>query len=251
MASLKHGWLIVVSLLALRSLAQIPPGPTDIAKLHQQLEQDEAILKDWPNLGRYRADNAALSATKLSKSRVVFLGDSITDRWGRQYGEFFPGKPYINRGIGGQVTGQMLARFQQDVIALRPRVVVILGGTNDIALGMPARDTEYNLMSMVELAKANGIQVVLASLLPVSNCSRPGQTTRRPLAKLQELNRCIADYCTHDHLVFLDYFRAMSDSQQMLRCDWTVDGVHPNGAGYAAMASLAEKALAKVSFPGE
>ena len=186
-----------------------------------------------------------MAAPKPGEARVVFMGDSITDFWGRRNGSFFPGKSnYINRGIGGQVTGQMLLRFRQDVILLNPKVVVILAGTNDIAGHMPPEDIENNVVSMVELARVHGIKVVLASLLPVSNCYRPNQTTRRPLEKLQEINKWIEAYCRKEKLSFLDYFTAMSDDKGMLKCDLTVDGVHPNAAGYEVMAPVAEKAIA-------
>ena len=216
------------------------------ANLQAQLESARKTLQDWPALSRYREDDAKLAAPKRTEPRVVFMGDSITDFWGRRNGSFFPGKSnYINRGIGGQVTGQMLLRFRQDVILLNPKVVVILAGTNDIAGHALPDDIENNLVSMVELARVHGMKVVLASLLPVSNCYRPNQTTRRPLEKLQEINKWIEAYCRKEKLSFLDYFAAMSDDKGMLKCDLTVDGVHPNAAGYEVMAPLAEKAIAR------
>jgi lysophospholipase L1-like esterase len=202
--------------------------------------------EDWPDVARYRAQNATVGTPKPGTMRVVFIGDSITDRWGRQHGKFFPGEPgYINRGIGGQVSGQMLARFQQDVIQLEPKAVVILAGTNDIPSNIPPQDTEANLTSMVELARFHKIKVVLASLLPVSDYYRPNQTTRRPLAKLREINDWIESYCRKNKLVFLDYFKAMSDDHDMLKCELTVDGVHPSDAGYDVMASVASQAIQK------
>jgi lysophospholipase L1-like esterase len=227
---------------------QATPQTDQIASLQAQLEADRKILADWPALARYREDNAKLPPSERGQSRVVFMGDSITDFWGRHHGSFFPGKSsYINRGIGGQVTGQMLLRFRQDVILLNPKVVVILAGTNDIPSHISPEDTENNLVSMVELARVHGIKVVLASLLPVSNCYRPNQTTRRPLEKLQEINQWIKSYCRKEKLSFLDYFAAMSDGQGMLKCDLTVDGVHPNAAGYDVMAPLVEKAIARAT----
>lgn len=202
--------------------------------------------EDWADVARYRAENATLGPPAPGKMRVVFIGDSITDRWGRQHGKFFPEEPgYINRGIGGQVSGQMLVRFQQDVIQLEPKVVVILAGTNDIPTGVPPQDTEANLTSMVELARLHKIKVVFASLLPVTDCYRPNQTTRRPLAKLQEINNWIEAYCRKNKLVFLDYFKGMSDDKGLLKCELTVDGVHPSDAGYEVMGKLASQAIQK------
>jgi lysophospholipase L1-like esterase len=201
---------------------------------------------DWPNLARYHDDNARLSAPASEDSRVVFMGDSITDGWGRQYATFFPGKPYVNRGISGQTTPQMLIRFRPDVIALKPKVVVILAGTNDIAGNtgpMTLESIEDNLTSMAELAKANNIRVVLASLLPVCDYIKP-QTERRPPAKIIALNAWMKDYAAKNDLVYLDYYSAMIDDAQMFRKELTYDGLHPNAAGYDVMAPLAEKAIA-------
>jgi lysophospholipase L1-like esterase len=169
-----------------------PPAETD-AKLRAQREHDQKILQDWANLGRYRDDNAKLQAPAPGEMRVVFMGDSITDGWGRKYGEFFPGKPYENRGISGQTTPQMLIRFRPDVINLKAKAVVILAGTNDIAKNTgpeTLEDIENNLMSMADLARANGIKVVLASLTPVCDYIKP-QTERRPPAEIVALNRWI------------------------------------------------------------
>ena len=181
------------------------------------------------------------------------MGDSITDSWDDpKYGGFFPGKPYINRGISGQTTPQMLIRFRPDVIALRPKVVVILSGTNDIAGNtgpMTLEDIEANLKSMAELATANGIRVVLASVLPVSDYEmRDGkpltQTVRRPPEKILALNTWLKAFAkTHGH-VYLDYFSATVDLQGFLTNEFSDDGLHPNAAGYAVMAPLAEAAIA-------
>ena len=184
-----------------------------------------------------------MAAPADGERRVVFFGDSITDFWGRRYGKFFPGKPYINRGISGQVTPQMLLRFRQDVIALQPRAVVILAGTNDIggSLGpVDAAATHANLMSMVELARAHKIRVVLASLTPVCDYLSP-QTEKRPMEKLKEMNAWMKDYAAKNGVVYLDYWSAMLDEQGMLRKDLTWDGLHPNDAGYDVMGPLAEK----------
>jgi lysophospholipase L1-like esterase len=220
----------------------VVPDPGEISTLKTQLERAQRTLKDWPNLARYRDDNATLQP---ADNRVVFMGDSITDNWGRKYGQFFPGKPYVNRGIGGQTTPQMLIRFRPDVIALKPKVVVILAGTNDIAGNtgpVTLEAIEANLVSMAELAKVNDIRVVFASVMPVCDCVR-SQTVQRPPEKIVALNAWIKDYAAKNRLVYLDYYSAMLDDKQMLRAELTDDGLHPNNAGYELIAPLAEKAI--------
>ncbi len=202
--------------------------------------------QDWPNLHRYRQANDSLRAPAAGERRVVFMGNSITDVWVRYFGQMFPGKPYIGRGIGGQTTPQMLVRFRQDVITLKPAVVVILAGTNDIA-GNTGPSTlemiEDNLTSMTELARANGIRVVLSSVLPVYDYPwRPGL---QPAPKIVALNAWMKAYAARVGAVYLDYYSAMADERQGLRADLTNDGVHPTEAGYRVMAPLAEKAIAE------
>jgi lysophospholipase L1-like esterase len=219
--------------------------PDTDAKLRAQLERDQKILQDWANLGRYREENTKLQAPSAAEKRVVFMGDSITDGWGRRYGEFFPGKPYVNRGISGQTTPQMLVRFRPDVINLKPKAVVILAGTNDIAKNTgpeSLEDIENNLMSMADLARANGINVVLASLTPVCDYIKP-QTERRPPAEIVALNKWIKSYCEKNGYVYLDYYSATIDDHQMFKRELTYDGLHPNAQGYQVMAPLAEKAI--------
>ncbi|MGH9618889.1 MAG: SGNH/GDSL hydrolase family protein [Bryobacteraceae bacterium] len=182
-----------------------------------------------------------------AENRVVFLGDSITDGWGRRKGSvFFPGKPYLNRGISGQTTPQMLVRFQQDVVDLKPKVVVILAGTNDIA-GNTGPSTnkqiEDNFKSMVAIAKQNHIKVVLASLTPAR--AYPWRPGVHPVQRILALNAWIKQEAAQNGLVFLDYFSAMADKQEGMKPDLTVDGVHPNAKGYRVMAPLAEKAIRK------
>ena len=175
----------------------------------------------------------------------MFMGDSITDAWGRRYGSFFPGKPYVNRGISGQTTPQMLIRFRPDVIALKPTAVVILAGTNDIAGNtgpMTLEEIEGNLTSMAELAKANGIKVVLSSVMPVCDYIRP-QTDRRPPEKIIALNEWIKSYAQRNGLVYLDYYSALLDENKMFKKELTYDGLHPNEAGYAVIAPLAQRAI--------
>lgn len=243
--------------------AQSQPQPTaqpapsadaasDMSKMQADLKSAQDRLKDWPNLGRYRDADAQVQPPAAGEKRVVFMGDSITDGWGRKYGKFFPDKPYINRGISGQTTPQMLIRFHPDVIALKPKAVVILAGTNDLAgnTGPTTMEAiEGNLVSMVDLAKANGIRVVLASLLPVCDYIRP-QTVRRPPEKIVELNAWMKDYAAKNGLVYLDYYSSMLDDKNMFKQELTYDGLHPNDAGYAVMGPLAEKAIAEALSPG-
>ena len=219
----------------------LPEHPTP-----DQRADIEQRLNDWPLLARFAADNAALPPPKPGEKRVVFFGDSITDFWGRSVGEFFPGKGYINRGISGQTTPQMLVRFRADVIALKPSVVVILAGTNDISGNTGASTlamTEDNLSSMAELARVHGIRVVIATLLPVSDYVDAMQTTRRPPAQIRALNLWIRDYTSREHLVLLDYYPAMTDASAALARALTDDGLHPNAKGYAVMAPLAQRAV--------
>jgi lysophospholipase L1-like esterase len=214
----------------------------------------EHVVFDFPRLSRFADANAALAAPRPGENRVVFFGDSITDNWSKEaFGGFFPGKPYVNRGIGGQTTGQMLLRMRADVINLRPKVVVILAGTNDVAGNSgPARpeSIEDNLTSMAELARANRIKVVLASILPVADdkkdaAGKPVVRTRdRAPATVQAINRWMADYARKNHDVFLDYAAALADGRGLFKPELNYDGLHPNKAGYGVMAPLAEKAIA-------
>ncbi len=220
-------------------VAEATPTPDELKRAMDK-------LKDWPNLARYHDANAQVQPPAAEENRVVFMGDSITDNWNHKPGRFFPGKPYINRGISGQTTPQMLIRFRPDVIALKPKVVVILAGTNDLAgnTGPTTLDAiEDNLTSMAELAKANEIRVVLASVMPVCDYIKP-QTNRRSPEQIIALDKWIKDYAAKNHLVYLDYYSAMLDDKQMLKQELTGDGLHPNDAGYAIMAPLAEKAIA-------
>lgn len=201
---------------------------------------------DWANLARYRDANIALGAPASGDARVVFMGNSITEGWAPHFATMFPGKPYIGRGISGQTTPQMLVRFRQDVIALKPAVVVILAGTNDIA-GNTGPSTlemiEDNLASMAELARANGIRVVLSSVLPVFDY--PWKRGLEPAPRIVALNAWIKRYAASRGIVYLDYHSAMSDARQGLRAELSGDGVHPNESGYRVMAPLAEAAIAE------
>ena len=218
-------------------------------------QHDHLLAVDFGNLERYKAANATLEPPAAGEKRVVFMGDSITDGWQQpQYGGFFPGKPYIDRGISGQTTPQMLIRFRPDVIALQPKVVVILAGTNDIAGNtgpMTLEQIEANFESMSELAHANKIRVVLASVMPVSNYGhdRDGKPIdvrdRRPPEKILELNKWIQSYAESHGDIYLDYFSAMVDDKGLLKAELSNDGLHPNAKGYAIMGPLAEAAIAQ------
>ena len=199
---------------------------------------------DWANLARYRDANAKLPPSRAGERRVVFMGNSITDAWAPLFDSLFPGKPYVGRGISGQTTPQMLVRFRQDVVALHPAVVVILAGTNDIA-GNTGPSTlemiEDNLASMTEIAQANGIRVVLASVLPTFDYPwRPGLD---PAPKIVELNKWIRSYAASHNATYLDFHSAMADARGGLPSELSKDGVHPNLAGYRIMAPLADKAI--------
>ena len=206
-------------------------------------------MNDFGELARYRDENARLPSPAPGGKRVVFFGDSITDIW--PLAEYFPGKPYINRGISGQTTAQMLVRFRQDVIALQPKAVVILAGTNDIAGNTgPTRieDIEANFTSLAELAKANRIAIVFSSVLPVHNYTPESHDlfAQRPPEKIAELNRWLKTYCAAQGCIYLDYFSAMVDRSGLLRKELANDGLHPNQAGYKLMAPLAEGAIDKL-----
>ena len=233
---------------------EMPAACPEMATALTALMRNDVRLRDWANLARYREANRTLAAPSNSEPRVVFMGDSITDAWQQpRYGGFFPGKPYVDRGISGQTTPQMLLRFRPDVIDLKPKAVVILAGTNDIAGNtgpMTNEEIQGNLASMSELAHANGIKVVLASVTPVSAYHVPSptaipQTTARPMARIHALNQWMKTYAAAHGAVYLDYFSAMTDSTGLMRTELTEDDLHPNAKGYAIMGPLAEAAIAK------
>jgi len=203
-------------------------------------------LQDWNQLGRYYADNQRLKQLPPEPARVVFLGDSITDGW--KLAQFFPGKPYVNRGISGQTTPQMLVRMFPDVIALKPAALLVYAGTNDIA-GNTGPSTltmiEDNLQAITELAQAHGIKVILCSLTPVSDYTPRKQTLQRPPSDILKLNAWMREYAASANAVFADYFAALADGTGMLKEGFSGDGLHPNDKGYALLVPFAEAAIAK------
>lgn len=202
--------------------------------------------QDWANLEQFRADNAKIGLPDDKEDRVVFMGNSITIGWINTVPEFFEGKPYINRGISGQTTPQMLLRFRQDVIALEPKVVVILAGTNDIAGNTGPSTLEMiadNIKSMAELAGAHGIKVVISSVLPAYDY--PWKPGLEPSKKIIKLNSMLRTYAEKQGHIYLDYFSVMVDERNGLPKKYALDEVHPTKLGYGVMAPLVEAAIAK------
>jgi lysophospholipase L1-like esterase len=201
-------------------------------------------LQDWNQLGRYHQDDERLKAQAAQHGRVAFMGDSITDGWKLE--DSFPGKPYVNRGIGGQTTPQMLVRMFPDVIDLHPAALIILAGTNDIG-GNTGPETltmvEENLQAMTELAQKHNIKVILCSVLPVSDYTQYKRTTKRPPGDILKINAWIKQYAGEAQAGFADYYAALADAQGMLKQGYSEDGVHPNVKGYAVLAPVAQSAL--------
>jgi len=250
--------LTLVGLLGVSAVAQqpaptvAPPIPsTGFPGLDQYRASRIAVFTDdYGQLKRYREANAGLKPPARDENRVVFFGDSITDSW--HLDEYFPGKPYVNRGIGGQTTPQMLVRFRQDVINLQPNVVIILAGTNDLAGNtgpMRIEDIEADYESLAELARANNIKVIYCSVLPVHNYTEKSKDffAQRSPQKILLLNNWLRSYCAiaSSGCVYLDYFSAMVDDKGLLKKELADDGLHPNAAGFKIMAPLAEAAIEK------
>jgi lysophospholipase L1-like esterase len=208
------------------------------------LLMNDLNAQDWPNLARFQEANAQIKKTKKKENRVVFMGNSITEGWTAAMPDFFKHKPYINRGISGQTTPQMLVRFRQDVVDLQPKVVVILAGINDIAGNTGPSSLEMiadNIKSMSEIAQAHDIKVVISSVLPAFDF--PWAPGIEPAPKVVALNKTLKKYCKQQNLVYLDYFTPMADQRDGLKADYGYDGVHPNLKGYQVMAPLAEAAI--------
>jgi len=249
---------VLLLAVTLSAFAQQPTPPTPpsipstgFAGLDQYRASRIAVFfDDFGELKRYREADTALKAPAPGESRVVFFGDSITDIW--KLDDYFPGKGYINRGIGGQTTPQMLVRFRQDVIDLQAQVVIILAGTNDIAGNtgpMRLEDIEADYASLAELARVHGIKVIYCSVLPVHNYTERAKDffAQRPPEKILELNRWLKNYCsyTSNSCVYLDYFSALVDDKGLMKKELAEDGLHPNAAGYKIMAPLAKAAIEK------
>jgi lysophospholipase L1-like esterase len=231
--------------------------PKEIEAQKQSLAHVHQMIEDWPFLKRFHEEDEALGAPKAGEKRVIFMGDSITQNWlhnglpegtpeGTPGWEFFPGKPYVNRGISGQTTPQMLLRFHQDVIDLKPAAVVIFAGTNDVAGNtgeMTPLQTEENLESMADLARAHGIKVVFCSILPAFDF--PWKRGRSPAPKIVELNAWIKAYAAKHGHVYVDFYSAMADERGGLPAALSKDGVHPGKAGYDIMNPLVEAGIAE------
>jgi lysophospholipase L1-like esterase len=206
---------------------------------------DEEKVPDWAGLEVYRSANTALLGRPIERDRIVFFGDSITEMWALD--KAFAGKSYVNRGIGGQTTPQMLVRFRQDVVDLKPKLVVILAGTNDVAENLGPTTLaaiEGNLASMFEIAEANHIRVILCSILPVS--TYPWRKHIQPVEKITALNAWIKGYAQSHGVVYLDYYSRMQNENHGMKADLSDDGVHPNAAGFAMMQKLVAPVIAEI-----
>jgi lysophospholipase L1-like esterase len=266
-----HTYRFLNDLQAYLNLSQVLPRPADMPaegarqlnELHdnygrletyfrQLLVTKETALRspDRDNVRRYAIANRDLQPP--TQGRVVFFGDSITDFW--RLNEYFPGKDYVNRGISGQVTSEMLGRLKPDVIDVRPRAMILLAGTNDLSRGTDTRTIENNLIAITELARANNIKVILCSILPVSDYHKTENprfemTKTHDPAKIREVNQWMQSYCRSGVCTYVDYFSAMVDSAGMLQSDLADDGLHPNAKGYRIMAPLAQRAIDDVIRP--
>ncbi len=252
----------ILNLIGILSVMAMPAAAQDY---QSSPPRADAVAKDWgPWLGPYRAkvtakmledfgeqylyapENAVLAPPAKGEKRVVFIGDSITDRW--DLARSFPGQPYVNRGIGGQVTPQMVVRFHADVIALKPAAVVILGGVNDVQGVMQVvseDEMEANYQAMAEMADAHHIKAIFTAILPLNNYTDNAQSVlrdRRPEI-LYRVNIWLKTWCAQHHYGFIDYGPALRDDKGLLRADYTTDGIHPNDAAYAAMAPVAQRVI--------
>jgi lysophospholipase L1-like esterase len=251
---LKNGWKVLPAALAVLCLSK-----GAVAQLAEHLDLPKANcclqmaaqhladqLQDWNQIGRYHADDEQLTAGPADPHRVVFLGDSITDGW--NLAQYFPGKPYVNRGISGQTTPQMLVRMYPDVIDLKPAAMIILAGTNDVARNTgPETLTmiEENFQAMAELARAHQIKVIFCLLTPISDYTEHKQTEHRPPADVLKLNAWLKDYAVKTQAMIADYYSAVVDEQGMLKAGYSDDGLHPNAKGYQLMAPVAQAAIDK------
>lgn len=239
--------LLAASLLPLTASAQIvddynpPKAACCLASAGQNLANG---LLDWNALGRYHADDEKLKAQPADPGRVVFLGDSITDIW--KLGTFFAGKPYVNRGISGQVTSQMLVRMYPDVIDLKPAAMILLAGTNDIARNNGPTTLamiEENIMAITELAHGHGIKVILCSVTPIADYGRQKMSEGRPPADILKVNSWMKEYAAKVGAIYADYFSALVDDKGMMKPGISMDGLHPNDEGFKLMAPVAQAAI--------
>jgi lysophospholipase L1-like esterase len=228
--------------LSAQLVDQYNPPPSACCQASAAMKLANA-LQDWDGIGRYHADDEKLKS-QADPNRVVFLGDSITDFWKLETS--FPGKPYVNRGISGQVTSQMLVRMYPDVIDLKPAAVLVYAGTNDIARNNgPETLTmiEENIMAIVELAKAHGIKVILCSVTPIADYGRAKMSEGRPPADIIKVNEWMKDYAAKNGAIYCDYFTATVDGKGFLKPGISMDGLHPNAEGYKLMAPVAQAAI--------
>ena len=203
-------------------------------------------LQDWNQLGRYHAANEALKKEPVPMGRVVFYGDSITDGWKLE--NYFPGKPYVNRGIGGQTTAQMVVRMFPDVINLKPAALILLAGTNDVARNNGPQTFDQitqNIQAIAELAQLHKIKVILCAIMPTSDYTSRKQLTRRPIADILKLNAWMKDYAAKTNAIYCDYYTATADEKGLLKDGFSADGLHPNAKGYELMVPVAEAAIRK------
>jgi Lysophospholipase L1 and related esterases len=236
----------LLSIVVLLPAALWGQAPADSSSTHlaKEIASMQARLADWPQLEHYRAANAALAPVPAGEQRVIIYGASVAEFWGTRGGPFFPGKPYLNRGIGGQNSGQLLVRFQQDVIHLHPAAVVFLESTNDISQKIEPQVSEDNWESIAELAKSNGIKMILTSITPSSHF--PWSPAMHPAETIRERNVWLKNYAVSHSLVYVDFYPVLADAEGGMKADLTVDGVHPNKEGYALMAPLVDAAVDKV-----
>lgn len=245
------GWMLGLLVLVVPSAGQAqlvqeynPPKANCCLQFFAQGLADQ--LQDWNQIGRYHEDDLKLASQPADPKRVVFYGDSITDGWRLE--KYFPGKPYVNRGISGQTTPQMLARMYPDVINLHPAALIILAGTNDVARNTGPESAEMiedNFRAITELAQLHGIKVLLCSVTPISDYTAHKQSDHRPPADILNLNDWLKKYVQEKNLIYLDYYSALVDEKGFLKDGYSGDGLHPNDRGYDLMAPLAEAAIEK------
>jgi lysophospholipase L1-like esterase len=235
--------LLLGTFIYAQTPSQNTPTPSE------ELNAARKKLIDWGGLNVYGSDDTEVKPPKPGENRVVFIGDTVTENWGKGKTPFFPGKPYYNRGIANQTTPQMLVRFRQDVVSLQPKVVIIQGGLNDIGMVMgPGSEGTISdaLYSMIDIAKAHNIKVVIASLTPVSDAYGIQQTRIRPVGKIAAINGTLRGIAKDTGSIYLNYYSVLVDTaagNRQMKMELTNNGVDPNDAAYALMAPLAEKAI--------